>query len=206
MLAVHIYGYNDISAYSLAVLHLADTRQGGIRIRYTVNEDNFTAKITQNYISGNFYQKNLLNGQIAAIGKNLASGGVGKRRQFGGDYRRRLTILAACGGFYGGVAACGYEIPAFAGMVHLGTRDCGRFWQFGGGGFFAALPPFIVRFLPTQEWSTGDGRLLGGFGGVCGATIWRRLTAILNIQQKFTLPGGDHMPIIFQLRLFAGNI
>ena len=26
---------------------------------------------------------------------------------------------AAFGGFYGGVAACGYEIPAFAGMVYL---------------------------------------------------------------------------------------
>ena len=157
MLAVHIYGYNDISAYSLAVLHLADTRQGGIRIRYTVNEDNFTAKITQNYISGNFYQKNLLNGQIAAIGKNLASGGVGKRRQFGGDYRRRLTILAACGGFYGGVAACDYEIPAYAGMVCGGTGNCWADWGFGLGRQFVGFGDDFGGFgnLAIRQQSDG---------------------------------------------------
>ena len=38
-------------------------------------------------------------------------------------WRRRMTILAAGGGFYGGVAACDCEIPASAGMVCLGTGD-----------------------------------------------------------------------------------
>ena len=34
------------------------------------------------------------------------------------------------------------------------------------GGFYAALPHVVVRFLPTQEWSVGD-------GSVCG--FWRYL-------------------------------
>ena len=48
------------------------------------------------------------------------------------------------------------EIPAFAGMVYLGTGVYGRI-----------LPIFAhdtVRFLPSQEWSTGEQESISGFG------------------------------------------
>ena len=29
------------------------------------------------------------------------------------------------------------------------------------------MPPMAMRFLPSQEWSTWDGRFVGDFGVVC---------------------------------------
>ena len=86
-------------------------------------------------------------------GRGIIRGfGFGFGRQLGGDWRRRMTILAAYGGFYGGVAACGCEIPASAGMVYLGTGDlrtvlaAATIWRIAVGG----------RFPPTQEWAADN--------------------------------------------------
>ena len=86
------------------------------------------------------------------------------RRLFGGGFWicRLWRILR-------GVAACGCEIPAYAGMVHGGTGICGWIWvwcwrQFGR---VAALRQGDSCF--TQEWSTGGWGFVGGFGfGVGG--------------------------------------
>ena len=73
------------------------------------------------------------------------------------------------------LAAHDCEIPAFAGMVYLGTGNCGRIlailhirhceipafagmvlWGDGelAGGFWRLCGHDTVRFLPSQEWST----------------------------------------------------
>ena len=49
------------------------------------------------------------------------------------------------------LAAHDCEIPAFAGMVHGGTDNCGRIRQI--------VAHYTMRFLPTQEWSRGESPL-----------------------------------------------
>ena len=46
---------------------------------------------------------------------------------------------------------------------------CGDNWHAAYGGFITALPHLFVRFLPTQEWSTGEWRFVGGdLAVMCG--------------------------------------
>ena len=54
-------------------------------------------------------------------------------------------------------------------------------WHAACGGFYVALPPFIVRFLPTQEWSTCVRDIVDGFW------LWAVIVAAIAAR-RFLLP------------------